>query len=91
MPDLDLEVHKTNEGFTALPVHLELKICPEDFTDLSDQPEGCKTVLQTTSKFLSNTEYLQKLLDLWSIDDKTKGVGSKQTSFAKVLAPRRLI
>ncbi|CAG7668831.1 unnamed protein product, partial [Allacma fusca] len=28
----------------------------------------------------------QKLLELWSIEDKTKGIGSKRTSFAKLVA-----
>ena len=72
-------VHKMQYGYSALPVKLVMKLPPKDFDDFSNQSGNTRVVLEVSQEYFQNVEYVQKLLDIFTQEEKGKGTGTKKT------------
>lgn len=82
----ELHVHKMYHGFAALPENLTMKRPITNFLDLGDQTESRKVVLKTTEMFFTNEEYIKKLMEFWSLEDKGKIKANKRSSILKAIS-----
>jgi len=82
----EVYIHKVHFGFAGLPTTIKQKLPVQDFSDFSsNQSPSRKIVLETTMKYFGNEEYIKKLLEIWSLEEKGK-TKAKKASICKAIA-----
>lgn len=82
-----LHIHKIHYGYAALPKILNVKLANADFSDFStNQPPAVRILLETTHKYLNDADYVAKLLEVWSLEDKAKTKSNKRAGICKAIA-----
>ncbi|ODM89343.1 Proteasome activator complex subunit 4 [Orchesella cincta] len=82
----ELYVHKIHYGYESLPVTLKIKRPISNFGDLSDQSASQKIVLELTEQYFTDEDYMKKLMEFWSLEEKGKMKANKRASICKVIA-----
>lgn len=82
----ELYVHKMHHGFEALPEKLSVKRPVSNYLDMSDQTESRKVVLEITQQFFTNEDYVKKLMEFWSLEEKGKVKANKRSHIIKTIA-----
>lgn len=82
-----VHIHKVHFGFAALPPILTIKLPVKDYADMSSgQSRARRILLETTQKYFNDADYLAKLLELWSLEDKGKTKTNKRAAICKSIA-----
>ncbi|XP_035710341.1 proteasome activator complex subunit 4A isoform X3 [Folsomia candida] len=82
-----IHIHKVHFGYSDLPSTLKIKLPTEDYSNFTTHQSSARSILlETTHRYLNNPDYLAKLLELWSLEDKTKTKSNKRASICKSIA-----
>lgn len=72
-------------GFVGLPEKIVVKKPVTDFSDVSDQNEIRQVFLKTSAKFFTDADYIKKLLEFWTLEEKGKLKANKRSNIVKLI------